>query len=1506
MRLLEAIFPPHIWSNDPDKRQWDIGSPVRKGSAVFLLASAGITVLLTVIMALTPETTWAAFQNGQPADALLGQIDWSNTSSVQPSFVTGGYYEGVNGHTNRTAGTVGVIDQTHHRLFVGDYTRVLVYELSDMAPYGLEDKVADYVLGQPDMNATGNWLSSSYNYEDRVVALAYDPTHDRLFVASELSRVLVYDTAEIVSGELPTSVLGQTDIYEVDVPEANTQSSILWPTGLALDVTGNTLFVGQFSRVSVFDVAAITDGEAATAVIGQPDFTAAIETTTQNTLYDVRQIAFDDTTDRLYVADNSSGRVLVFDTSVISNGEDAIAVLGKPTFTAPNNGSVSQTNLYYSYGLTVDRDAQRLYASDSSARILVFDVADISNGEAAVNVLGQPDFTTASYGTGLTQNRLAHPPTWLEYDAVSDRLYAWGDNRATIFDVSTIADGEDAIDVLGQYDSNDPDPFATTPIFTKNGVHDGPNRVGFDFYGDTEPFYGASTPAFDHVNHRLFMSDPGNRRVLMYEMDEDNHLLDSVADAVLGRPDFNSISESLTQNNLYLPKGLAFDAATERLYVSDGARAGVMVFDVAEVVSGEDAIAVIGAPSFEDYGVFTFPQLALSDDGGKLFIADYDSPTTSVYDVAEITLSESPIATFSTEVVYPYDLEVSGDRFFISGSTGQTEVLAYDISDLENVQEIAGSIVIPCGRGLAVAHAESEYLFVGSCVYDDGVYMYNIDEINEFEYPERIIGQPVYGAVTQSSIDITGGMSFDDFSGTLAVQDPGNHRVLLFYLDLEHEAPVAINDLDAVGGFRTAVLFWTEPDDGLSDITAYEVHFSKDGFVTDDQVCDTVSCTDAETGAEIAGLRNGTEYTFRVFAVNAIGTSAASNDAAARPSRLTITADFVLGQPDFTTGDEWGYGEATANSFMSLSAVDYDSENELLFVADREASRILVFDVSGGIENNMEARYVIGQPDFTTVDAGTSQNELNDPTSISYDATNDRLYVADGGNNRVLVFDVSLVNLEVHPFGMDAEYVIGASSFDDGVGELSQSSLDNPRGVELDPIHKLLYVADNQNYRVMIFDISNENLAAYPVGMNATAVIGQPDFLLAGYGVTQNTVSSPQDVQYASGSELLFVGTSSRVLVFDVSEENLAAYPADMNAMAVIGQPDFETTSNNNPAAVNLLGESSPSGLAYDASHDLLYLGDPEHHRTMVFDVSSENIEAYPFGMDAVDVIGQPDFVSDYQFNTSQTSLGYPDCSAFDATEDLLFICDSEATRLLVYGLTPPPRGGSSGRDQAPPVISAIAGFNGDDGLVITWTTDEPANSYARFGPEAAYGMSSADPSFTTSHSLVLRGPTTGLAYHLQICSADSGLNTACSDDLVLTIDEAGQVNLHALQTIPQLPAELSGQTDEVESITSVSPLADSLTDLPPDPQLFDISILEIDGAVVVLWKTDIAADSVLEYGKTVPYDHDMTRVVQSTHHEFVLRGLEPGANYHFRVSSQTAAGVKTMSEDLIFMKASR
>ena len=107
-------------------------------------------------------------------------------------------------------------------------------------------------------------------------------------------------------------------------------------------------------------------------------------------------------------------------------------------------------------------------------------------------------------------------------------------------------------------------------------------------------------------------------------------------------------------------------------------------------------------------------------------------------------------------------------------------------------------------------------------------------------------------------------------------------------------------------------------------------------------------------------------------------------------------ADLVIGQTGFSTKLQ----DATSRTMSTPYGLAF-SFNGALFVSDNALHRVLQFNPP--FSNGMAASRAFGQPDFSTSTSGTADNKLSGPRHISFDS-DDRLYVADTGNNRIQIF----------------------------------------------------------------------------------------------------------------------------------------------------------------------------------------------------------------------------------------------------------------------------------------------------------------------------------------------------------------------------------------------------------------------------------------------------------------------------------------------------------------------
>jgi sugar lactone lactonase YvrE len=260
------------------------------------------------------------------------------------------------------------------------------------------------------------------------------------------------------------------------------------------------------------------------------------------------------------------------------------------------------------------------------------------------------------------------------------------------------------------------------------------------------------------------------------------------------------------------------------------------------------------------------------------------------------------------------------------------------------------------------------------------------------------------------------------------------------------------------------------------------------------------------------------------------------------------SASYVLGEPDFTSYD--GSQTASQTQLFYPTDVAYDSTNNLLYVVDNGNIRVVVFNVAGLASNGISASYELGQATWTTQAVATTQTGMGAylsgpgsnyaPEGLALDSVNNRLFVSDTANNRVLVFNVPLSANDI-----SASYVLGQSSFTTGASATTQAGFQYPTGISYDSNNNRLFVADNWNQRVLAFNvapgtIANGESAAFEVGQTAGGTqwtSNNTGLSQSGLNLDDGCNNGPCEfsgVKYDPGSGRLFVTDSvnNRIMIF--------------------------------------------------------------------------------------------------------------------------------------------------------------------------------------------------------------------------------------------------------------------------------------------------------------------------------------------------------------------------------------
>ncbi len=287
------------------------------------------------------------------------------------------------------------------------------------------------------------------------------------------------------------------------------------------------------------------------------------------------------------------------------------------------------------------------------------------------------------------------------------------------------------------------------------------------------------------------------------------------------------------------------------------------------------------------------------------------------------------------------------------------------------------------------------------------------------------------------------------------------------------------------------------------------------------------------------------------------------------PTKNNQPANVVLGQPSFTSApvlDLTQNNLAAAPNTM-LNPISVTSDGVRLFVTDLGFNRVLIWN-SIPTQTQQPADVEIGQPDMVssipnnsfsgagaptagatdvevpvmcTVPTGTDANgapiypnscasTLNFPRFALSDGT--RLYVADGGNDRVLVF-----NTIPTQNAASADVILGQPDAFTDVVTSSNNSLDNPlapnlqqSGANVIPAPTSLawdgtnlYVSDPTDFRIMVFTPAQTDVAANGIRNAASLEIYATDSIILGGAINGNdtvtvTICPPVNGAVISGT----------------------------------------------------------------------------------------------------------------------------------------------------------------------------------------------------------------------------------------------------------------------------------------------------------------------------------------------------------------------------------------------------
>lgn len=175
------------------------------------------------------------------------------------------------------------------------------------------------------------------------------------------------------------------------------------------------------------------------------------------------------------------------------------------------------------------------------------------------------------------------------------------------------------------------------------------------------------------------------------------------------------------------------------------------------------------------------------------------------------------------------------------------------------------------------------------------------------------------------------------------------------------------------------------------------------------------------------------------------------------------TATRVYGSDSFTTAQP---GTASETRFNGPFGMAVDSEGGL-YVADSTNNRVLYFPVG-----STTASRVYGQINFSNANIGSLSNNLNNPTWLALDQS-ENLYVSDSTNNRVLVFPKSTQSTGHTAVAVFGQYNNLSCAAPNNVGGCTGGSVNalglfTPSSISFNQQGQL-YINDQGNHRILVY-----------------------------------------------------------------------------------------------------------------------------------------------------------------------------------------------------------------------------------------------------------------------------------------------------------------------------------------------------------------------------------------------------------------------------------------------------
>ncbi|HBI25859.1 MAG: adhesin [Candidatus Wolfebacteria bacterium GW2011_GWC2_39_22] len=688
--------------------------------------------------------------------------------------------------------------------------------------------------------------------------------------------------------------------------------------------------------------------------------------------------------------------------------------------------------------------------------------------------------------------------------------------------------------------------------------------VRMDAMGSTgtgaHQFYAPVGAVIDSVYNKIYVADTNNNRIV--KMDSGTGGTEFGANRqTLGGPTSGSGTGQFNA-----PKSLALDSVNNMLYVSDTGN-----HRITKLASG-------GAGAMSTSTWYTLGGTASGSTAGKfasprgIFV---DTVNSFVY-VADV--ANDRIVKFSsngTGAITTTGWNTLGANGTGIGQFGNPFGITVDVTNaMVYVADLTGPRIAKFSSGGAGAMSTSTWFTLGT--FGSGAGQFTglediaLDSVNNFLYAadaSRVVKLPTNGAgalttTGWTTLGTSGSISvgqFDDLTGitvdatnnVVYVIDNGRSGVVQF--SSGGAGAMSTTGWDSIASLGAGIHELRSPSSVAVDASANKVYVTESSNNRVSKFNSGGGGTEFGTARQNLGGPTGGSGVGQFYVPQGIDIDTTNNFVYVANMQTDTIIKFASGGAGAMSTTGWstlGASGTGIGQFGQAYDVDVNTLNGRLFVTDYEHDRVVTFASGGAGAMSTTGWDALGS-------SGSGLMQLSQPYKISIDRVNNKVYVADRINNRIVKMDSGTGGTTLG----NNRQTLGGPTAGSGTGQFN-----SPIGLFVDTVNNFVYVGDDGNNRIVKFSSG---------GAGAMSTTGWNTLGSSGTGVGQ--FQTPTDVFVDTVNNFVYVSDSLNHKVVKFSS-------GGAGAMSTTGWNTLGSTGTG-------VGKfTTPESLSIDTTNNYVYV----------------------------------------------------------------------------------------------------------------------------------------------------------------------------------------------------------------------------------------------------------------------------------------------------------------------------